>query len=61
MRILLAITGAVLVACGDDGGGGSAVDAATDAYDTARCLIRGNYGALGGLTGTTSICRTRPG
>jgi hypothetical protein len=43
-----------LGACGDDGG--SAVDAAQgmDAYDTARCLIAGNYGALGALTGTTS-------
>ncbi|MGE0399765.1 MAG: hypothetical protein AB7T06_23830 [Kofleriaceae bacterium] len=53
MRIFVAITGALLVACGDDGGG-SAVDAAPDAYDTARCLIRGNYGALGAMTGTTS-------
>lgn len=53
MRILLAI-GFVLGACGDDGG--SAVDAASggDAYDTARCLIKGNYGALGAVTGTTA-------
>ena len=42
-------------ACGDDGG--SVVDAApvgSDAYDTTRCLITGNYGALGAKTGTTS-------
>lgn len=26
-----------------------------DAYDTARCLIKGSYGALGTLTGTTGM------
>lgn len=43
-----------LCACGDDGG--SAVDAPSgnDAYDTTRCLIAGDYGALGAKTGTTS-------
>lgn len=53
MRILLAAI--LLSACGDDGGG-AAVDApsGTDAYDTARCLITGNYGALGAKTGTTA-------
>lgn len=55
MRILLA-TSILLGACGDDGGGGAPIDAApgNDAYDTARCLITGNYGALGAKTGTTS-------
>jgi hypothetical protein len=53
MRTFLAIGVLALGACGDDGGG-SAVDAAPDAYDTARCLITGNYGALGALTGTTA-------
>ncbi len=44
-----------LGACGDVGGSAT-VDAAAgmDAYDEARCLIAGNYGALGALTGTTS-------
>lgn len=53
MRILLAAI--LLSACGDDGGS-TAVDApsGTDAYDTARCLITGNYGALGAKTGTTA-------
>lgn len=48
MRTFLAICLLALGACGDDGGG-SAVDAPSgmDAYDTARCLIAGNYGALG--------------
>jgi hypothetical protein len=44
-----------LLACSasDDGGGADAsVDAA---YDTARCLIAGNFGALGARTGTTSL------
>lgn len=50
MRTLLLL--AVLAACGDDGG--AAVDAAPDAYDTARCLIAGDYGALGAVTGTTA-------
>lgn len=48
-----------LCACGDDGG--SAVDAPSgnDAYDTTRCLIAGDYGALGAKTGTTSQGRRR--
>lgn len=55
MRLLLVGLVGFLGACGDDGGG-SAVDAPSgaDAYDTARCLIAGDYGALGALTGTTS-------
>ena len=54
MRSFLAISVLALGACGDDGG--ATIDAAVgmDAYDTARCLITGNYGALGALTGTTS-------
>ncbi|GEM_PF-4465700 len=53
MRILLVAI--LLTACGDDGGT-AAVDAPSgnDAYDTARCLITGNYGALGAKTGTTA-------
>ena len=53
MRILLVAI--LLTACGDDGGA-AAVDAPSgnDAYDTARCLITGNYGALGAKTGTTA-------
>ena len=36
------------------------IDASTmpDAYDTARCLIAGNYGALGSLTGTRGMTAT---
>lgn len=47
MRIALAL--ACLAACSD---GSSTSDAQPDAYDTARCLIAGHYGALGALTGT---------
>jgi hypothetical protein len=33
-------------------------DAAPDAFDTNRCLIMGNYGALGSLTGTRAMTAT---
>jgi hypothetical protein len=33
---------------------------AIDAYDTARCLIKGNYGALGAITGTAAMAGTAP-
>ncbi len=52
MRALLLV---LLAACG--GGSDSPSDSATAidaAYDTARCLIAGNYGDLGAKTGTTS-------
>jgi hypothetical protein len=39
-----------IAAC--DGGGSATPDAA---YDTARCLIRGHYGALGAVTGTDAL------
>ncbi|MDX2088130.1 MAG: hypothetical protein SFX73_09775 [Kofleriaceae bacterium] len=44
-----------LAAC-NDSGGTPPVDApgGSDAYDTARCLIAGHYGALGSVTGTTA-------
>lgn len=44
-----------LAACSDSGTD-TPVDAAggSDAYDTARCLIAGHYGALGSVTGTTA-------
>lgn len=51
MRIVLAFT--ALAACSDSSS--TNVDAASsppDAYDTARCLITGDYGALGAKTGT---------
>lgn len=41
-------------ACSDSGTAGVDAPAGQDAYDTARCLIAGHYGALGALTGTTS-------
>lgn len=51
MRITPATIALLLGACSDDG---SSVDAAAsaDAYDTTRCLIAGNYGALGAKSGT---------
>ena len=50
MRTILLLL--ALSACGDDGS--SAVDASIDAYDSARCLIDGDYGDLGAKTGTTA-------
>jgi hypothetical protein len=52
--LTLAVTLSGLVACGDPDPG-TAADAPpqqADAYDTARCLIQGDYGALGAVTGT---------
>src|SRR5262245_51234486 len=46
---------AVLGACGgSDGGGGDKPIGPDAGYDTARCLIVGNYGDLGAKTGTTA-------
>jgi len=47
----------VLVACGGGDTDGPAADApaANDAFDTARCLIAGDYGDLGTKMGTTSL------
>lgn len=47
MRIAAALL--ALAGCSDSS---SNPDAAPDAYDTARCLITGAYGALGTKTGT---------
>lgn len=49
MRILLAV---VLVGCGGESSSSIDAPASVDAYDTARCLIQGNYGSLGQITGT---------
>ena len=43
-----------LTACSDSVTTGVDAPAGPDAYDTARCLITGHYGALGALTGTTT-------
>jgi hypothetical protein len=51
MRIAFAVV--ALAACGSDSG--STPDAMPDAYDSARCLIKGNYGALGSVTGTAGM------
>jgi len=53
MRACLVVT--LVAACGSDPG--VSVDAAklADAYDTARCLIKGDYGALGTVTGTAGM------
>lgn len=54
MRTFLALLG--LAACGGDDG--AAMPDATpqpDAYDTARCLIPGDYGALGAVTGEAGM------
>jgi hypothetical protein len=59
MRIGIAFL-VVLAACSDSPSS-SNVDAPTvtpDADDSARCLIKGNYGALGSLTGTRGMTAT---
>lgn len=53
MRYLLAL---FLVAC--SGSSPAKVDAKTaDAYDTAKCLIKGIYGDLGMVTGTAGVAQ----
>jgi hypothetical protein len=47
---------AALTACSDSPS--LSIDAAQDADDSARCLIKGNYGALGSLTGTRGMTAT---
>lgn len=53
MRVCLVVV--AIVGCGS--GSGVPADAAklADAYDTARCLIKGDYGALGTVTGTAGM------
>src|SRR5258706_6062615 len=49
----------LVAACG--GGSSTPIDAkVADAYDTARCLIKGNYGSLGTVTGTASMAGSAP-
>ena len=56
MRIAL---GVLLVACACSDSAPTIInDAAPDAFDTNRCLITGNYGALGSLTGTRGMTAT---
>jgi hypothetical protein len=47
----------LLTACSDSSSSSSpdAPAAMPDAYDTARCLIKGNYGAVGSVTGTATM------
>jgi len=48
---------ALLVACSDSSSSDTvdAPAATPDAYDTARCLIKGDYGAVGAVTGTATM------
>lgn len=51
--------GMLVVACAcSDSSAPIVTDAAPDAFDTARCLVMGNYGALGSLTGTRAMTAT---
>lgn len=59
MRIALAFVLVALAACSDSPS--QSIDAPAqmpDAFDTARCLVMGNYGALGSLTGTRAMTAT---
>lgn len=56
MRIALGLL-VVASACSDSAAP-IVTDAAPDAFDNARCLITGNYGALGSLTGTRGMTAT---
>lgn len=53
MRRLLVLV--PLAACGGESSGSPDAAVMADAYDTARCLIKGDYGAAGALTGTASM------
>lgn len=55
MRIALIL---ILAGACSDSSAPIVVDAMPDAYDNARCLIMGNYGALGSLTGTRGTTAT---
>jgi hypothetical protein len=58
MRIGIAVL-VTLAACSDSPGSSSADAPITpDADDSARCLIKGNYGALGSITGTRGMTAT---
>jgi hypothetical protein len=50
MRACLAVI--AIVGCGSGSGAPADAPKLADAYDTARCLIKGDYGALGAVTGT---------
>jgi hypothetical protein len=57
------VAAAVLAGSSGCGSSSASTDApsAVDAYDTARCLIKGNYGALGmisGMTGSVGVSAT---
>src|SRR3954468_1226048 len=58
MRIILGALTVTCIACSDSSPPTVVVDAAPDAFDTSRCLIKGNYGALGSLTGTRAMTAT---
>src|SRR5215208_6839938 len=54
MRRMLTLV--LLAACSDSSS--ATVDAPAamaDAYDTARCLIKGDFGAVGSVTGTATM------
>lgn len=57
MRIAIAVI-ALTSACSSDPPQMAVADASPDAFDTARCLVKGNYGALGSLTGTRNMTAT---
>jgi hypothetical protein len=50
----------VLAACSDAPSSTADAPPAVDAYDVARCLIKGNFGALGALTGTAATTMGAP-
>lgn len=52
MRCVLLV---LLVACTESSSGSPDAAVQMDAYDTARCLIKGDYGAVGSLTGTATM------
>ena len=61
MRIGLALVVVVVLTACSDSPSSSTADApgsTPDAYDTVSCLIKGDYGALGSLTGTRAMTTT---
>lgn len=50
----------LLAACSDSSSQSADAPPLADAYDTARCLIKGNFGMVGALTGTAGNAMGSP-
>ena len=58
MRTAIAVIAFAAACSSDDPPAMTVADASPGAFDTASCLIKGNFGALGSLTGTRGMTAT---